>query len=249
MYPILIEIGPVKIYSFGVLVFAAFALCYIFAHRDFRAENLGTAELNSLFAVAGIAGFIGARLLFLLENSTVGIAELSHLHEMKSGLTWYGGLSFGGFASFIYLTRWKQNMPLILDIIVPLVLLGYAIGRMGCQLAGDGDYGPSSELPWAMAYPRGMLPVTVKVHPTPLYDMIIAAGFFILIRQRRKKLYRGESAWLAILALGLTRFFTEFFRNTPPWLWGYFTTAHLMSAGMITVAIVGLSLMKKNNLK
>lgn len=246
MYPILFEIGPVRIYSFGIIALSAFILCYFLAHRQFQKNNIEISVLNTLFAIISVSGFLGARALFLLENSG-SVANLAQLIRLNSGLTWYGGFLLAGAMTFAYLKWQRLEITHIAGILVPLVLLGYAIGRIGCQLAGDGDYGPATTVPWAMAYPDGIVPTNILVHPTPVYDTLIAGVFFILLWHKRQRLADGQITWLAFIALGVTRFITEFFRNTPRIFWGYLSMAQMISFLLIAVSILGLSFMIKND--
>ena len=88
------------------------------------------------------------------------------------GLVWYGG-AIGGAVAVLLWARYRDFLGLaLLDLCAPALALGYAIGRIGCQLSGDGDYGVASDLPWAMAYPDGTVPTTEEVHPTPVYETL-----------------------------------------------------------------------------
>ena len=96
----------------------------------------------------------------------------------------------------------------------PALAIGYAVGRLGCQLAGDGDYGIPSNLPWAMAYPKGTVPTTVEVHPTPIYEfLVMGARDDLAVAAARQACSRGELiGWWAVLA-GIERFLVEFIRR------------------------------------
>jgi len=137
---------------------------------------------------------------------------------------WYGGL-IGGFLAVVGWTL-VRHIPLdvIANAMAPAVAMGYTIGRIGCQLAGDGDYGKPSGLPWAMGYPHGTVPTPpgVKVHPTPIYE-IIAMGFVVWILWRLATRYDKSGwwtfGWFLILA-AVERFAVEFVRRNPVWFAG-----------------------------
>jgi phosphatidylglycerol:prolipoprotein diacylglycerol transferase len=113
---------------------------------------------------------------------------------------------------------------------------------MGCLLAADGDYGPPSDVPWAMAFPKGVVPVDVPVHPTPIYEMIFLLTFFaILWKIRRRPFPDGTFFGLYFIAAGIGRFVTEFWRTTPKIAFDWMSLAQIISIGMI---ITGLLIIK-----
>src|SRR6202042_275663 len=107
---------------------------------------------------------------------------------------WFGGL-IGGFAAYVAVARWKK-IPLLaaLDAGSPAAALGYGVGRIGCLLSGDGDYGVPTSLPWGMSFPNGMVPTTQRVHPTPIYELIVALAIaWILWKLGRLQIRSGWS--------------------------------------------------------
>src|SRR5690606_33900938 len=117
-------------------------------------------------------GLLGAKIDFLIENpDVVGDNLLASIFD-GSGLVWYGGLVGGVLAVMIW-AAWRKTFDLdTLDLCAPALAAGYAVGRIGCQLAGDGDYGIPWDGPWAMSYENGTVPTPpgVTVHPTPIYE-------------------------------------------------------------------------------
>jgi phosphatidylglycerol---prolipoprotein diacylglyceryl transferase len=134
------------------------------------------AEAEMLIAVPCLAGIVGAKLYHVLETPAVFFAH--PLQELFSpyGFAWFGGL-LAGFAAFVWVGR-RQKIPLLtlLDAGSPAAALGYGIGRIGCLLSGDGDYGIPTSLPWGMSFPDGLVPTTQRVHPTPIYELIVACA-------------------------------------------------------------------------
>ena len=178
MRPVLFQIGDFRLYSFGLM--AALALIVpglTIVQPLIKRRGVSGDFAYELIVAAGLGGFIGARVYYLIENWAIVSADFWHVAFGGIGFTWYGGL-IGGFLGVV---AWSLIRRIPLDIIAnataPAVALGYAIGRIGCQLAGDGDYGRPSGLPWAMGYPKGTVPTPpgVKVHPTPIYEILIMA--------------------------------------------------------------------------
>ncbi len=172
MIPFL-HIGPITLPTFGLMVATAMLCAYFVLRADLRRRGID-AEAETLVAVPSIAGMIGAKLYHVLESPREFFAN--PLGELFSsyGFAWFGGL-IAGIAAFIYLGR-KFKIPILrlFDIASPACALGYGIGRIGCLLSGDGDYGIPTTLPWGMSFPNGLVPTTERVHPTPIYEFLVA---------------------------------------------------------------------------
>mgnify|MGYP002403283516 CR=1 FL=1 len=142
--------------------------------REQPSQHSANAEAEMLIAIPCLAGIVGAKLYHVLETPADFFAH--PLQELFSpyGFAWFGGL-LAGFAAFVWVGR-RQNIPLLtlLDAGSPAAALGYGIGRIGCFLSGDGDYGIPTSLPWGMSFPDGLVPTTQRVHPTPIYELIVA---------------------------------------------------------------------------
>ncbi len=119
-------------------------------------------------------GIAGAKIYHVLETPRELFANPIGLLFSRYGLAWFGGL-IAGFAAFVWLAKWYK-IPLLemFDAGSPAAALGYGIGRIGCLLSGDGDYGKPTSLPWGMSFPNGLVPTTQRVHPTPIYELIVA---------------------------------------------------------------------------
>ena len=111
-----------------------------------------------IIGIAGIAGLVGARLYHVLESPAEFFANPWPQLLSRYGFAWFGGF-LGGFFALIFLARWLR-IPVLefLDIASPAACVGYAIGRIGCLLSGDGDYGMPTSLPWGMSFPNGVVP-------------------------------------------------------------------------------------------
>jgi phosphatidylglycerol:prolipoprotein diacylglycerol transferase len=162
-----------------------------------------------------------------------------------NGYTWFGGF-LSGVTTLWFLAK-HFNIPslALLDLASPCAALGYGVARLGCLLAGDGDYGAATSLPWGMRFPNGLVPTAEFVHPTPIYECL--AGlliFYYLWRPGRKVLPRGGISAAYLVLTGIARFLVEFLRLNPPTMLGL-SNAQVMS--LLCVA-VGLTLFGHNSL-
>lgn len=224
---------PIAVHSYGLMMAIAFLTSMYMGQREFKRKGLDPRLASSIILWGALGGVVGAKLYSSLQDGSLSIRELFS----NSGLVWYGGL-IGGLAVAIWVIHRSSN-PLLptLDALAPLLLLGYGIGRIGCFLSGDGDYGPPSDLPWAMSFPKGTVPINVPVHPTPLYEFgLCLVGFALLWSIRKKK--EATAGWLlgaGLILAGIERFISEFWRTSERVIAGL-TTAQLIS---IVLAIVG----------
>ncbi len=239
MIPILFKIGPLRIGSYGVMVAIAFLACAYLLRKELKRKNFDPDWTNTLVVIAVISGIVGARIYFILEYFDEFLQDPFSMIFSGSGLTWYGGFIAAFVAILIALKRLPAPTLVIADLIAPLLLLGYGIGRIGCFLSGDGDYGPPSDLPWAMAFPNGLVPTDVPVHPTPIYETILSVILFAILWKNRKKDFPpGTMLGAMFIFYGIERFVTEFWRLTPKVLWGWMSTAQILSI----LAILGGSI-------
>jgi phosphatidylglycerol:prolipoprotein diacylglycerol transferase len=172
MIPFL-HIGPISLPTFGLMVATGMLCAYFVMRADLRRRGIA-ADAETLVAIPAIAGMIGAKLYHVLESPQEFFADPIGQLFTSYGFAWFGGL-IAGIAAFVYLGR-KFKIPILLlfDIASPACALGYGIGRIGCLLSGDGDYGIPTTLPWGMSFPHGLVPTTQRVHPTPIYEFLAA---------------------------------------------------------------------------
>ena len=241
MYPTIFHLGtlhlgpihiPIAVHSYGLMMALAFLISMYMGQREFKRKGLEPRLASSIILWGALGGIIGAKLYSSLQDGSLSFRELFS----NSGLVWYGGL-IGGLGAAIWVIH-RSSSPFLptLDALAPLLLLGYGIGRIGCFLAGDGDYGPPSDLPWAIPFPKGTVPITVPVHPTPLYEFGLSlVGFALLWSIRKKK--EGIAGWVVgagLVAAGIERFVAEFWRTSERIITGL-TTAQLISIALVIV--------------
>src|SRR3954451_1772524 len=162
-----------------------------------------------------VGGLVGSRVYYLFQHTS----QFSHdpIGSIFSGmgLVWYGG-AIGGAIGVILWARRRNFLGLtLLDVASVPLALGYAIGRIGCQLSGDGDYGKPSDVPWAMGYPHGTVPTPpgVKVHPTRIYETITMGLLAFALWQLRDVVRPGVLFALYLVGSGIERFLVEFLRR------------------------------------
>jgi phosphatidylglycerol:prolipoprotein diacylglycerol transferase len=209
MYPVLFRIGDFEVTSFGVMVaIAALVGIWVFGSELARS---GLPEDASNAAVVGvIGGFVGAKVLWTIEFS--GTGSVASLLFSRGGFSWFGGL-LGGVGAGLWSLH-RHRVPLIpaLSAATPALAAGHAIGRIGCFLVGD-DYGRPSGLPWAVAFPQGLPPTIVPVHPTQLYEsfaLVLLA--WALIEWRRRRTPDAIVLGRYLVLAGSIRFAIEFIR-------------------------------------
>ena len=238
MYPELFKIGPVTIYSFGLMAAIGFLTAGFLLERELARVGRDKELAGSIIIAALIGGIIGSKIYYLMENPELLSHDFLGSVFSGAGLVWYGGLIGGLLAVTWWIRRKKLPFLLVADLMGPLLLMGQGFGRVGCFLAGDGDYGPPTDVPWAMAFPNGVVPTLVPVHPTPVYDFILLFTlFFILWSLRKKNFKRGTIFGLFGIFMGCERFFTEFWRTNPKVLFDTFSLAQVLSVLLLFTGI------------
>jgi phosphatidylglycerol:prolipoprotein diacylglycerol transferase len=181
-----------------------------------------------------VGGLVGSRVDYILQNwSKVSDDLLGNIFS-GSGLVWFGGL-VGGALAVVLWAYWRGFLgwQLFDTAAVPLAI-GYAIGRVGCQLSGDGDYGIHSDLPWAMSYPDGTVPTTDTVHPTPVYETLAMGVAGVVLWRLRDRFPLGVLFGLYLIIAGLERFLVEFIRRNEEVVAGL-TQPQLISLGLMAL--------------
>lgn len=208
------EIPAFPVGSYAVMMTCGFLAAWWFLRQGYARRGYPLRLATDLIIVGALTGLIGARLLSVAENWEILIQNPVGVLLGSGGLTWYGGLMLA-IPSCIYLA-WRDGLsPLkVCDCSAAGMSVGYAFGRLGCHLSGDGCYGFATNLPWGMAYPRGAVPVFEAVHPTPIYEAILSFGIaaFLGWRDSNRRLKPGSLIALFFVLHGVTRLAVEFIR-------------------------------------
>jgi phosphatidylglycerol:prolipoprotein diacylglycerol transferase len=239
-----IDILGLELKTFGLMFALAFVVSGLIVGRGLREAGKPQDWAYEMVFAALAGGLVGARAYWLIENTgDLDGGVLSNLFS-GSGLVWYGG-GLGGAAGILLWAWWRGMLNrTMLDICAPALALGYAVGRLGCQLSGDGDYGEPWDGPWAMAYPDGVVPTDTPVHPTPLYETLSMSLVGWVLWRSRKALRPGLLLALYLVLAGLERFVVEFVRRNDPGALGLTTpqwTALAMTVAGVTWLAVAAS--------
>jgi phosphatidylglycerol---prolipoprotein diacylglyceryl transferase len=235
-----LHLGPLTIPTFGLMVALALIASAYILQADFDRRGM-KADAFLMITVAGLVGIVGAKLYHLLEPENRQLLFEYPLEVLLSryGFAWFGGF-LGGFGAMLFL-GWRARLPLLqfLDACSPAAAFGYGIGRIGCFLSGDGDYGKPTSLPWGMSFPNGVVPTTQRVHPAPLYELIIWSAIGALLWHMGTKTLKGRKVngeiFCAYLILtGIARFLVEIIRINPPWILGM-SNAQVASVASVVV--------------
>ena len=266
MYPY-IDIGPVHLGTFGLLLWLAAVVATVVLHRNFVRKGVD-ADALSVVAFVVIAGIIGAKVWHELENVSELRAAMAQivapgwghpldilvdfLHWFQAGFAWFGGL-VAGIAMLMWqgrearpegTTGWMASVRM-LDLATPAAAIGYGVGRIGCLTSGDGDYGINTTLPWGVHMAKNALvpptPPNALVQPTPVYELLFGLALAWLLWQLGRKV--RPIGWLTGLYLvlsGLGRFLVEFVRINPKLYWGMSNAQVAAVGSMVAGAVVML---------
>lgn len=258
MLPELFSIGPFTVYSYGLMLGIAFIVANLLLSLEYDRRGLSKNYATEVTLLAIIFGIIGSKLLHLLENWHSFVQDPIGMAFSPGGLTFYGGLILAALSIYIYTRRTKVNFLFVADATSPSLAIAYGIGRIGCHLAGDGDYGIPTTLPWGVNYengivkpsdmfagsdiantfPQGIVPNNTLLHPTPIYEFLIALLIFVLLWQFRKKDWKtGQLFGLYLILSGTARLSVEFIRLNPKLTLGL-SEAQLISSGLILCGVL-----------
>ena len=243
-----ISIGPLTLQTFGLMFAASFIVSGWIVHRRLGEIGKPPDWAYEMVFAALIGGLIGARVYFMVDNYSDVKDDLLGNIFSGSGLTWYGG-AVGGALGVILWAWWRDFLNLsLLDLCAPALAAGYAVGRIGCQLSGDGDYGKEWDGPWAMSYENGTVPTPpgVTVHPTPIYE-VLTMGFGAWVLWRLRNRFRlGILFAIYLMYAGTERFLVEFLRRNEEAGAGL-TAAQFESLAMILAGAIWILVVKKRH--
>lgn len=253
MHPILFEIGRFPIYTYGVLLAAAYLLGLQFALIRARSRGLDPNRVMDLGIWIIVSALVGAKLLLLIVDfNTFGRNPRELLTLVRSGGVFYGGLIAAVAVALWYLRRHRMPMWTVTDVFAPGIALGHVIGRMGCLFAGC-CFGRETTVPWAITFTDPFAnsnvgtPLNVPLHPTQLYEagaelLILIA---LLLTERRGRPFPGRTFWGYMLAYGVSRYIIEIYRGDPRgtvWVW---STSQFVSVLLVPLSIVMLIVLSR----
>ncbi len=247
-HPFSYPVGPLELTGFGLAMFLGFVMAQIVVHHETARRGFDPSPVSDLVFAAVVGGLLGAKLYYVVVSGD------PRAFLQRTGFVYWGGL-MGGIVAVLAMAKWKGlRLWQVADVGGPAVMAAYAIGRTGCWAVGD-DYGLPWDGPLAVMFPNGAPPSTVgimsrafnvqfppgtpldqvvAVHPTQLYQVLLASIFFIILWRLRD--HRHAAGWLfgafCVLA-GIERFIVEFFRAKDDRFYGGLTTAQLLAIAFV----------------
>src|SRR5919202_886301 len=245
MYPRLFEFGPVTLYTYGVLLAAAYLLGLQLARVRARKRGLDGNRVLDLGIYIIISALLGAKLLLLVTDFRTFTSQPSELLTLaRSGGVFYGGLILAVVVALWYIRRVGLPLWTTCDVFAPGIALGHVVGRFGCFFAGC-CYGKPTDVPWAITFHDPFAaanvgtPLDRPLHPTQLYEA--GAEFLILMfllwTERRGRPFAGRPFWLYMVLYAISRFIIEFYRDDPRGYVGMFSTSQFISLILAPLAV------------
>ncbi len=243
MIPTLLELGPIPVRSFGLMVALALFAGAIRLTLSFRRYGLDPRLAERYVTAAGVSGLLGARVWYIGENWSEVQHDLWGAIFSSAGFTFYGGFIIASIVVYLLAKKDGTNIGRLCDSLGPCLALGYAVGRLGCQLSGDGDYGVATSGFWGMSYSTGVVPTPpgTLVYPTPLFESTIAIGVLSILS------YVEKSATLLCLPfqrfgfylvlISIERLFVETLRGNPVVVLGM-SEAQCIALGLIAFGVL-----------
>ena len=255
MHPVLFNIGDWPVYSYGVLLAAAYLAGLQLAVVRARKAGLDSAKVMDFGIYLIIAALVGAKLMLVVVDVSYYRANPKEILSLaRAGGVFYGGLIAALVVGLLLVKRYKLPVWKTADLIAPGIALGHVIGRVGCLLAGC-CYGRPTTVPWAITFHNPLAglnvgtPLEVPLHPTQLYDagteLIILIG--LLATEKKGKPFAGRTFWLYMLLYAITRYVVEIYRGDDRGVYfSTFSTSQLVSIAIVPVSLFMLWRLRKN---
>jgi phosphatidylglycerol---prolipoprotein diacylglyceryl transferase len=252
VFPVLIELGPLALPTYGVLLAAAFLLALALGVRLARQEGIDAERLTSLWVWFLLAGLIGAKLtLYMVDWRHYVENPAALLSTWRSAGVYYGGFLGAALAGYIFIRRHGLPLGRTVDVAAPSLALGQSVGRWGCLAAGC-CYGTPTDVPWAITFtdPRAHqftgVPLNVPLHPSQVYlslNALLLCALLLGLLWLRRRLGgpQGVVFWAYVLLYGASRFAIEFYRGDPRGQLGSLSTSQVI--GLVAVATAAVALL------
>lgn len=255
MHPLLFEAGRFPVYTYGVLLAAAYLAGLWLAVRRARERGLNGDRVMDLGIWIIASALIGAKLLLLVVDFGYYSRNPGELLSVfRSGGVFYGGLITAVAVAFWYMRRARLPLWPTTDAFAPGIALGHVIGRFGCVMAGC-CYGRPTSVPWALTFTSPLAaenvgtPLGVPLHPTQLYEAAAELAILVLLlaTERKGHRYPGRTFWLYMLLYAISRFIIEFYRGDPRGTVWMFSTSQFISLLLAPLAIYMLIRLARAN--
>ena len=249
MYPLLFELGPLNIYSYGVTLGGAYFLAFWYAVRRARRAGLNELRIMDLGFVGIVSAVVGAKLMLLVVDFSRYAGDPAQL----LGLLWVGGVFYGGLLLAVPMCWWyirRNGLPLwtTCDTFAPGIALAQGVGRMGCLLGGC-CYGQPTDARWGITFTNTLAaansgtPLGVALHPTQIYESVAVLLILgvLLVGERRWRPFPGRTFWTYVLLYGVARIVLELYRGDPRGtVFDTLPTSQFVSALIVPASIVML---------
>ena len=248
MHPSLLELGPITVYTYGVLLAAAYLLGLKLAMVRAKARGLDQTRVLDLGIYIIISALIGAKLLLLITDFQTFKSDPRELLTLaRSGGVFYGGLILAVIVALWYIGRAGLPLWTTCDVFAPGIALGHVIGRFGCLFAGC-CYGKPTMKPWGITFTNPFAaanvgtPLGIPLHPTQIYEAGAEALilFVLLVTERKGRPFAGRTFWLYMFLYAVSRFIIEFYRGDERGTIFMFSTSQFISLILAPLAIVML---------
>jgi phosphatidylglycerol---prolipoprotein diacylglyceryl transferase len=248
MYPRLFELGPITVYTYGVLLAAAYLLGLQLARMRAKTRGLDANRVLDLGIYIIISALIGAKLLLLATDfKTFSSNPRELLTLARSGGVFYGGLILAVATALIYIRKIGLPLWTTCDVFAPGIAVGHVVGRFGCLFAGC-CYGKETNVPWAITFHDPFAaanvgtPLERPLHPTQLYEAgaELLILIVLLVTERKGRPYPGRTFWLYMLLYAISRFIIEFYRGDERGSVGIFSTSQFISILLAPLAVAML---------
>jgi phosphatidylglycerol---prolipoprotein diacylglyceryl transferase len=253
MHPILFEIAGFPVFTYGVLLAAAYLLGLQFAIIRGRKRGLDPNRTMDLGIWIIISALVGAKLLLLIVEWDTFTRDWNELLTLaRSGGVFYGGLIAAVAVALWYLRRHKMPMWTVTDAFAPGIALGHVIGRLGCLFAGC-CFGKPTDVPWAITFTSQYAaqnvgtPLNIPLHPTQLYEAgaeLLILGL-LLATERKGRPFAGRTFWAYMFLYGISRFIIEFYRGDPRGFVGTFSTSQFVSLLVVPLSLIMLFILSR----
>ena len=248
MYPRLLELGPITVYTYGVLLAAAYLFGLQLARVRAKQRGLDANRVLDLGIYIIISALVGAKLLLLITDFKSFTADPRELLTLaRSGGVFYGGLIVAVIVALWYIRRVGLPLWTTCDVFAPGIALGHVVGRFGCLFAGC-CFGKPTTRPWGITFTDPFAaanvgtPLGVALHPTQLYEAgaELLILIVLLVTERKGRPFPGRTFWLYMLLYAISRFIIEFYRGDDRGTVGMFSTSQFISIVLAPLAIVML---------
>lgn len=239
MFPILFQYKFISIGGYGTMLGLGFYLAFLLFERELKLRDMNPDLAYKILLAAIPGGIVGSKVFHILEHLDEFAADPMGMIFSGAGLSAYGGFLLSFLLVWYIVHRSGERFLTVADAATPAMALGYCFGRFGCHVAGDGCYGIETSSLLGLAYPNGIVPSSIPVYPTPLFEVFFSFAVLVaMLKLRKREFPAGQLFFLYLVLNGLPRFLVEFIRLNPKMALGL-TQAQFIGLFFIAAGIAG----------